>query len=242
MAKPEDPAREKNGPGVESGARVVTPRDLRFEIYCPSCGALNYVDGRKDFYRGSCAECGSPFRFPATLSRAPRREVAYPVLAAVLTAFIWILFFSGRAGDDRAGHGEKVPPPAQSHLQKMELPPPPAATTVKKFPLPPAPVPPKESAAPAPPQAAPSSPPTVPGSQAPASPPAVPGSPPADKAAPAEKPPDVPKAPLGQSRSEFDETTVIPAQRVSSHKHRIAPGKTNNILEIPLPVAPEGRD
>lgn len=237
MAKPEDPAREKNGPGGESDARIVTPRDLRFEIYCPSCGALNYVDGRKDFYRGSCAECGSSFRFPAKLSRAPRREVAYAVFAAVLTAFIWILFFSGRAGDDRAGHGENFPPPAQSHLQKMELPPPPAAKTVKKFPLPPAPVPSKESAAPAPPQAAPSSPPGVPGSQAPASPPAVPGAPPADKAAPAEKPPDVPKAPLGQSRSEFNETTVKPAQRVSSHKYRIAPGKTGNILEIPLPDA-----
>ena len=177
MAKPEDPAREKNGPGGESGARIVTSRDLRFEIYCPSCGALNYVDGRKDFYRGSCAECGSSFRFPAKLSRAPRREVAYAVFAAVLTAFIWILFFSGRAGDDRAGPAKSFPRlpkaifkkwnfPASGRQNGKEIPPAPRAGSSQESAAP---------ASPAPPQAATPGPPSVPGSQAPASAPAAPG-------------------------------------------------------------------
>ncbi len=124
MAAPEDSLREKNRP-------------LPHAIYCPSCGALNHLDSWKDYSRGSCAECGSPFRLPVRINPISRRAVAYLVFAAVLTACIGMLFFSG-GKNFRAQHSQTFPVPAGGPADK-----------VKKFPLPPALIPLPKSALPA---------------------------------------------------------------------------------------------
>ncbi len=68
--------------------------ELRCAIYCPSCGARNYLKTKKDYNRGICAQCGVPFRAPLQSHPAASRKMAYLVLLAVLTACVWLFFFS----------------------------------------------------------------------------------------------------------------------------------------------------
>lgn len=72
--------------------------ELRYAIFCPSCGARNYLKAKKDFYRGICAECGVLFRAPLKSNSTTSRKMAYLVLLAVLTACVWFFFFSSEDG------------------------------------------------------------------------------------------------------------------------------------------------
>jgi predicted RNA-binding Zn-ribbon protein involved in translation (DUF1610 family) len=68
--------------------------ELRYAIYCPSCGVRHYLKTKKDYNRGICVQCGVPFRAPLQSHPATSRKMAYLVLLAVLTACVWFFFFS----------------------------------------------------------------------------------------------------------------------------------------------------
>jgi hypothetical protein len=73
--------------------------ELGYAIYCPSCGARNYLKAKKDYNRGICVQCGSPFRASLKSNPATSRTMAYLVLLAVLTACVWFFFFSSEDGN-----------------------------------------------------------------------------------------------------------------------------------------------
>ncbi len=70
-----------------------------YAIYCPSCGARNYLKTKKNYNRGICAHCGLPLRDPLKFTRTTSRKMAYLVLLAVLTACVWSFFFSSEEGN-----------------------------------------------------------------------------------------------------------------------------------------------
>ena len=254
MAEPGDFLREKHAPGDNAGESLANareesrgsvcrfygkpsrPRGLRYAIYCPACGTLNYLDSRIDYYRGCCAECGSPFRLAEEKNPTVFRKVAYPVFAAVLSACICMLFFSG-GGNFRAHHGLTFPVPAGGHVvQAVENPAAWAAGKVKEFPLPMAPVPPEKSslpAAPVFPKASPSSAVHVLKVEAAAGGPAVSRGGTAAKAF-AKKPVEAEKSgPQARAKSGENHDKLI--ERVLREKSTGPREKVGNLLEIPFP-------
>ena len=73
--------------------------EMGYAIYCPSCGARNYLKAKKDYNRAICVQCGVPFRAPLESNPATSRKMAYLVLLAVLTACVWFFFFSSEDGN-----------------------------------------------------------------------------------------------------------------------------------------------
>jgi hypothetical protein len=128
----------ENFPGSEFTRKPLIPHDPRFPIYCPACGKLNYLNARKDFYRGRCAQCGSFFDISrGEFSPLARREVAYPIFLALLTALLWFLFFS-QTPKGKAPKSSHPLPGSQNLVAPMakKFPIPPKPQAAKTFPLP----------------------------------------------------------------------------------------------------------
>lgn len=229
-ADPANADREGRGAVCGSSAKLSSPRGLHYAIYCPACGTLNYLDNRKDYYKGCCAECGSPFRLPEKLNPAMWRKVGYALFAVVLSACIWMLFFPG-GGIFRAQHGQSFPVPAGRHVRAVENQPEPAAGKVKKFPLPVAAVPPQKPSSPA----APVLPKAAPVLQ----PEAAPGLPAASSAGAAVKafpkrPGEAEKIAPNQTGAKSEERYDKPMERVFKERSKGPRAGTGNLLEIPL--------
>jgi hypothetical protein len=90
-------------------------REVRYAIYCPSCGTRNYLKAKKDYHRGICFQCGVPFRAPLEFNPATSRKMSYLVLLAVLTACAWFFFFSSENGNSPPQkHPVSIVPPQQA--------------------------------------------------------------------------------------------------------------------------------
>ncbi|MDR3569535.1 MAG: J domain-containing protein [Syntrophobacteraceae bacterium] len=198
-------------------------REPRYSIYCPSCGVLNYLENRTDYYKGSCAECGSPFRVAAPLDSVMRIGV-YGVFVAALLSLGALMFFV-YGGQNLNSRHRRFPLPQGNVSGKV---------SVKKFPLPPASFPVVKPAPPAPkvlPQAAP--------------PPETAPAPPPPQAAPGQQPPPPPQNPgqktenlvPNQTPAKFNERNDELIKRVLKEKSSSPREKTGGLLDIPLPAS-----
>jgi cytoskeletal protein RodZ len=115
----------------------LTPRQPGYPIHCPTCGKLNYLNARKDFKRGRCTLCGSFFDLSREANPLARREIAYPVFIALLTAVFWFLFIS-QTSEIKVPKSLPPLPGAQNHVAPLsnKFPIPPEPQAAKKFPLP----------------------------------------------------------------------------------------------------------
>ena len=193
---------------------ALSPHELRYSIYCASCGALNYLNSRKDYHGANCAECGSSFRIPAKPHSKTGRKIARGVSAAVfavvvVAACVWTLFFRGGGSNFQAPDSRRFPVPQVESSRA------PAAGEVRKFPVPPAAsLTPQKSALPAPD--------VIPGVAPP-------------KAAKAEK-----IAP-NETRTNFNERYDKLIERVLREKSPSHREKTDDLLEIPFPGSADER-
>ena len=206
--------------------QVSSSGDERCRIHCPSCGALNYLESWKDYYKGVCAECDSPLRLAAKLGPATKRKIACRVLAAVALAgcLLGIFVYGGDIFEARSQR--KFPLPHSCAVPEMMGPLTPGEESVKKFPLPPVSSPPVKPAAPAP-----SAAPEVSPSQAVSAP--KPQPPQTTVRPPENKPAEAGEVAPGRQGAGFHERYDQLIERILRKKSSLE--KTEGILEIPLP-------
>ncbi len=228
MANPEDDERKESRPG--SALKTLTPGELRKGLYCPSCGTLHYLDNAKDFLRGRCTECGSPFDLRVKFHRGARREVAYPVLAALISAFIWILFLPG-GSNIQPERSLKSALPARQKTAPVATPHASTAVKVEKLPPPPASSAPPKSLAPADKAPVELTPSSVPNQQPPEAPAVGPPAP----AAPAQKEEQGPKNVPDRSQPRSNYNDRAPGMGAPGGRSTAPREKKDDLMDIPLP-------